>query len=69
MGKVKSMTPPCTGSLRGGLWRRRGAFIQLGPSLFLTMEGKDRGFALHHSSALPLSLALELAVGEICVQG
>lgn len=45
-----------------------GAFIQVGLSLFLAMEGKDRGFTLPHSSALPLSLTLDLAVGEIHVQ-
>lgn len=53
-----------------GLWRRRGlAFIGMGPCLFLAVEGKDRGFALHHSSAVLHTLSLKLAVGEMHVQG
>lgn len=46
-----------------------GAFIQVSSSLFLAVEGKDGGFALHYSSTVPPSLSLELAVGEIHVQG
>lgn len=46
-----------------------GAFIQVGPSLFLAVEWEDRGFPVHHSSALPLNLTLELAVGETDMQG
>lgn len=41
-----------------------------GLCLFLALEGKDRGFTLHHhSSALPHALSLELPVGEMRVEG
>lgn len=44
-------------------------FIWMGSCVFLALEGKDRGFVLHRSSALPHTLCLELAVGEMHVQG
>lgn len=70
MGKFESTALHHAGRLCAGLWRRRGVvFIWMGSCVFLALEGKDRGFILHHSSALPHTLCLELAVGEMHVQG
>lgn len=70
VGKFESPALHCAGSPCVGLWRGRElASLQMGPCLFLALEGKDRGFALRHSSALPHTLSLELAAGEVHAQG